>query len=262
MNDAARDALHRVIQNYGPSIGLTPRSCEMFVRQETADFPQESNLLVAGLRHGVTESLLQYRPTDPWDPVAGELQQRLYKQAGLSPEEGEWVVDAWARALGRHPEAAAVADEVRPIVEPSVKTVSAGTIDAAMTLIVTAGGGLGGALGSMLVPGILLVTSAATAMPHTEYLGRGTEKWLVVAIALLIYAVIGGTGGAIGAALGWRYGKGDTRPWTGFSAAFGAAFTSSALAGWFCGIFGWFFGSLFGAFGAATTCARRSGWNM
>jgi hypothetical protein len=262
MNDAARDALNRVIQNYGPSIGLTPRSCEMFVRQETAEFPQETNLLVAGLRHGVTESLLQYRPTEPWDPLAGELQQRLRKQAGLTPEEGEWVVDAWARALGRHPEAAAVADEVRPAVVTPRTTVSSGTIHAAMTLIVAAGGASGGALGSMLVPGILLVTSAATAMPHTEYLGSGMEKWLIVTIALLIYAGIGGIGGAIGAALGWRYGKGDTRPWTGFGAAFGAAFTTSALTGWFCGIFGWFFGSLFGAFGAATTCARRGGWNM
>jgi hypothetical protein len=262
MNDAALGALRRVIQNYGPSISMTPRSCEMFVRQETVEFPQESNLLVAGLRHGVAESILKYQPGEEWDPFAGELQQRLHKNAGLSKDEGDWVVNAWAKALGRHPETAAVAAEALPLQEPVTSTIGIGALNAVMTVIVAAGGALGGALGSMFVPGILLITSAATALPHSSHLGNGMDKWLVVLIALCFYAVIGGGGGGLGAALGWRYGKGETRPWTGFGAAFGSAFTSAALFGWFCGIFGWFLGSFFAAFGAATASARSGGWRQ
>src|SRR5438132_11488387 len=113
MNDQACAALGRVIHAYGPSICRMPKSAEMLLRKECAPFPNESRVLVEALRYGVTDELVKYKPTDkPWEDFSGKLKKTLQSRAGLNEQEGTWAVDAWARALGRHPESWVAAAEV------------------------------------------------------------------------------------------------------------------------------------------------------
>ncbi|MFL5342626.1 MAG: hypothetical protein ACJ8F7_21035 [Gemmataceae bacterium] len=267
MNDLAREALGRVIRNYGPAICHTPRSCELFVRQECGAYPQESQLLVEALRQGVPAELLGYSPDQHWPKLAESLQARLHARAKIGATEGTWAVETWARVLGRHPDAYQDAAEVLAV-EPGIRvtgggTVSKSTLRHAMTMIAALGGGLGAGIGSAIVPGILLATSIAYKVPMFDTYMKGPIRnpWTMVVLAMLVIGAIGAFGGGLGAGLGWRYGKGDRAPWTAFSAAFGASFTAAALGGYFCGVFGWFFCSFFAGFGAASTVARRGGFD-
>ncbi len=267
MNDQAREALGHVIGTYGPAICNTPRSCELFIRQACGPYPEESQVLIAALRQGVTDDLFEYQPDRrPWDEFASSLRSRLKSNAGLGESEGTWAVDSWARVLGKHPE------NWQPSLHPSRREIfydepkevkTSGSVKAAMTAIVALGGGIGGALGGVIVPAATLLTSAYVQMPFMSQGVRHNSPesiWIIVIIVLLVLAVIGFIGGAIGGALGWLHGRGDQGHWTGFSTACGGAFASGALGSYFCGIFGSFFGSLFAAFGAATHSARRGGY--
>jgi hypothetical protein len=267
MNDQARDALGRLIQNYGQSICHTPRSCELFLRKECSSYPEESRVLIEALRGGVATELLRYQPDErPWQEFFGDLRTELHKRSGLKESEGSWAIDAWARALGRHPEAWVPTPEVMALARQPIVVqpgVSRGTLVAATTFIVGTGGALGGALGAMLVPAAVLLTQTLADMPiMKETLRRTSSKdvWMIVILILAIVGAIGGVGGGLGAALGWLHGKGDMRPWRGFTVALGATFTTTAISGYFCGIFGWFFGALASSFSSSRACASRGGY--
>jgi hypothetical protein len=146
-------------------------------------------------------------------------------------------------------------DDEKPKSNRALKTV--------MMAIVALGGGIGGALGAVLVPAAMLLTSAYVQMPLMSAPVRHNSPesvWIIVVIVLFVLGIIGSIGGAAGAALGWLHGRGDQGHWTAFSTACGGAFASGALGSYFCGIFGSFFGAAIGAFGAATHSARRGGY--
>jgi hypothetical protein len=269
MNDQAREVLTRVLATYGPSICQTPRSCELFLRQECAAYPEESRVLIHALRQGVATELMRYRPPDkPWEAFFGELRSNLAR-SGLKESEGNWAIDVWARVLGRHPDAWDEAPHVMAVSGAPLmpqREVSRTAVVTATTIIVGSGGFLGGALGAILVPAALLVTQAAVDMPFMKEMMSGggrhyrsKDVWMFVILALGIVGAIGGLGGGLGAALGWLHGKGDARPWRGFTVALSATFTTTALIGHFCGAFGWFFGALFSGFGSSRACASRGG---
>src|SRR5947209_222953 len=164
MNDQARDALRQVIRTYGAGICNTPRSCEMFIRQACGAFPDESRALIEALRGGVTTELNSYRPAEaPWEEFAGKLHKRLQRN-GLNQVECTWAVDAWARVLGRHPENYVAPPEFKAVMTAN-RPEEAGKQDRAvkvvMTTIVGLGGGMGGFFGTTMVPGAILITSAA-----------------------------------------------------------------------------------------------------
>jgi hypothetical protein len=266
MNDQAREALGQVIGTYGTAICNTPRSCELFIRQACGPYPEESQALIAALRQGVTDDLFDYQPDRrAWDEFSSSLRSRLQSNAGIGESEGTWAIDSWARVLGKHPEnwkPSAVASP-RPHRHEEEKSAAEGTLKAVMTGIVALGGGIGGALGAVLVPAATLVTSAYWQVPMMNTTVRHsspTSVWIIVIIVLLVFAIIGFIGGAIGGALGWLHGRGDRGHWTAFSTACGGAFASGALGCYFCGIFGSFFSSMLGAFGAANHSARRGGY--
>lgn len=264
MNDQAREALGRVLRNYGPSICNTPRSCEMFIRQECGAYPSESKLLIEALRQGVTADLLSYQPTEsPWDPFADVLRTRLQTRSGIGASEGAWAVEAWAKALGRHPETFVEAPMVEPAKGSVFKAATPGQLKIAMTAVVACGGALGSALGSIMIPAALLITTVSTKIPLISQPVRSSsrsEVWVSVILILILIASISGTAGAIGAALGWLYGKGDRGHWTGFGTAFGAGFASAAIGYRLGGILGSSFAAFLSTFGAATTTARRGGY--
>jgi hypothetical protein len=266
MNDQAREALGKVI---GTAICNTPRSCELFIRQACGPFPEESQALIAALRQGVTDDLFEYQPERrEWDEFSTSLRSRLQSNAGLGETEGSWAVDSWARVLGKHPEnwQPSSSHLPRPMSEDDFKNKpgSDRALKAVMTTIVALGGGIGGALGAVLVPAATLLTSAYVEMPMMSSPVRHSSPnsvWVIVIIVLFVLGLIGSIGGAIGGALGWLHGRGDQGHWTAFSTACGGAFASGALGSYFCGIFGSFFGAALGAFGAATHSARRGGYS-
>jgi len=267
MNDQAREVLAKVISTYGPSICHTPRSCELFLRQECGAYPEESRVLTEALRHGTAGELLRYQPGDqPWQAFFGQLRRQLQTVSKMKDEEVNWAIDTWARVLGRHPEVwTAAPDAMRLPMQPlnPRPEVSQTAVVTATTLIVATGGAIGGALGAMLVPAALLVTQAVVDMPimkETLRHSKAKDVWMMVCLILAIIGGIGALGGGMGAALGWLHGKGDTRPWRGFSVALSATFTSAAIFGYFCGIFGWFIGSFLSGFGSSRACASRGGY--
>jgi hypothetical protein len=263
MNDQACEALGRVLRHYGPSICNTPRSCEMFIRQECGAYPEESKALIEALRQGVTAELMTYQPVaNDWDPVASKLCTRLVAK-GMGETEGTWAVDAWAKALGRHPETFQSA----PLVEAApIATYTPATprqLRMAMTAVVSLGGGLGAACGSILIPAGMLLTMASAKIDFVSQPVRSSSRkdlWVTVILVLLLISSVNAVAGAVGAAIGWLYGKGDRGHWTGFGTSFGAAFASSALGTWACSSFGSPFGAFIAAFCAATTTARRGGF--
>jgi hypothetical protein len=263
MNDQACEALGRVLRHYGPGICNTPRSCEMFIRQECGAYPEESRALIEALRQGVTTELLTYQPAaNDWDPLANKLCSRL-KATGLGETEGAWAVDTWAKALGRHPDTFQAAPMVEAAATPNFTAATPRQLKIAMTAVVSLGGGLGGACGAVLIPAGMLLTMASAKIEFVSQPVRSTSKsdiWVTVILILVIVAAISGAAGAIGAAIGWLFGKGDRGHWTGFATSFGAAFTSAALGYWACNVFGSPFGAFLAAFCAATTTARRGGW--
>jgi hypothetical protein len=234
----------------------------MFIRQECGPYPDESHALLEALRGGVTADLMRYKPAElEWEPFAARLQGQLQSR-GVGAAEGAWAVDAWARALGRHPEAYVEAPAVKPVEWNTIKPASDRQLKIAMTAVVAAGGGLGSALGAVLVPAALLLTTAAVDLPLIDQPVRSNMKgaiWTIIILVLILLGVTGFIAGAIGGAVGWLFGKGDRGHWMGFSTAFGAGFTSAALGSYFCGIFGSSIGGLLGSFCAATTTARRGG---
>ena len=232
---------------------MSGRNAELFRRNR--------RLLVEALRQGVASELLGYKPDQQWPQLADSLRGRMQSRAGVGATEDAWAVETWARVLGRHPDSWEDAPEVLAA-NPTASggTVSASTLRHVMTMIAALGGGLGGGIGAAIVPGVLLATSVAYKMPILPQSGPIKNVWVMVVFAMMLIGMIGAFGGGLGAALGWRYGKGDRAPWTAFSAAFGAAFTAAALGGYFCSIFGWLFFSFIAGFGAATTVARRGGY--
>lgn len=264
MNDQACEALGRVLRNYGPSICNTPRSCEMFIRQECGAYPNESKLLIEALRQGVTSDLLTYQPSEsPWDPLADLLRTRLRTRSGMGDLEGAWAVDTWAKALGRHPETFVETPIVELAKLSSLKPATPAQLKIAMTAVVTCGGALGSALGAIMIPAALLITAVSTKIPFITQPVRASSRsdvWIAVTLVLLLIASLSGAAGAIGSALGWLYGKGDRGHWTGFGTAFGAGFASAAIGFRLAGILGSCFGALLATFGAATTTARRGGY--
>lgn len=265
MNDQAREELRKVIRTYGAGICNTPRSCEMFIRQACGAYPDESRALIEALRQGVTVELQGYKPAErPWEEFAGQLQGRL-KRNGLAAEEGSWAVEVWARVLGRHPETYVAPPEFKPIVTPTDPSKVQGpdrAVKIVMTTIVGLGGGLGGFFGSTMVPGAILLTSAALDMPYMRMAMRqaGVQRvWLVVILVLVILGSIGFIAGAVGGAGGWLFGRGDRGHWNGFLSACGGAFVSSALGSYFAGLPGSGLGSFLGSFGASMTTASRGG---
>ena len=264
MNDEARNALSKVLRKYGNGICNTPRSCEMFIRQECGAYPDESHALIEALKHGVTSELMAYEPANaPWEAFSDGLRSRLQKGSKLSAPEGIWAVDTWARALGRHPD---VFVPAAPVIQQPAWAAGTPATDRQLTIITTVivsiGGALGSALGAILIPAALLLTMASTKVPLITQPVRSTarsEVWVSVILVLIMIAAIGAVAGAVGAAVGWIYGKGDRGHWTAFATSFGGGFASSALGSWVWPIVGSFVGGLVGSFTAATTTARCGG---
>ena len=265
MNNEARDKLARMVKSYGAQICNTPKTCEIFLKQQVGDC-EELEVLTRALREGVVGRLLKHRTSQPWEALAVELTRDLVA-TGMKEEEAAWAVESWAMALGKHPNAAPAPEPERDRWEPAKPLTETAPAAQQFTgqLIVAIGGGLGAAAGVFVLLGILLLYDLSSGMPA----GAPLPDWMVSQkqqqeigmirlIVLIVLMVIAGGCGAAGGFGGWLLAKGEPQlAWKGAIRAFGAAFLGTAFFLKLAGFFGMIGGALIGPFGAAAALAFR-----
>jgi hypothetical protein len=255
MNDQARKKLCDFISNYGPTICSTPRTCNMVLGQQCADFPTERDLFIRALDRGAVAAVLKGPVGGPWDELV-----KTVAGSSVNPDDARWAVESWAIALGKHPDAAPPPPE--PVVSMNAPT-GAGktsiTRAAGSTMAVAIGGAIGGGFTSAILVMVFVIMAVETPMmPH------GIPAYMAV-IFICIGAVLGALGGGGGAALGWfviqsqssalsyTTEESNRRLRTGFISALSGAMIGSAVPGYCFGILGAAFGAFLGGLGGAVT---------
>ncbi|MFN4258783.1 MAG: hypothetical protein ACK4RK_05765 [Gemmataceae bacterium] len=265
MNDQVRQPLRELIATYGANVCNMPRSCELFVRQHCGQFAAETQLLIQALNNGTVAKLRSATAGPAWDATCAALAAELTDNTGMSADEARWAIDCWGIALGKHPDAMAIQAQVPTSAAasqvswnsapPELQTPDAGVV-ISLTGLVAIGGGMGGALGGLLITSPLLVLIGADW--GGEFTKQETQAISMGSIfIMLLMAVIAGGGGAIGSAGGWLLSKGSHKPWTGFWWALCGAFTTAAIMGFLCSVFGLFLGGLIGGFSGAVGGALK-----
>jgi hypothetical protein len=255
MNDQARQKLCDFISNYGPTICSTPRTCNMVLGQQCADFPTEKDLLLRALDRGAVTGVMKGPVGGPWDDLVKQV-----AGSSVSPDDARWAVESWAIALGKHPDAAPLPPE--PVVSmnaPPDATKTSVTRAAGSTRVVAVGGAIGGGFTTAIIVMVLIILHVQTLL-----LPRG-----IPTIAAVLIICIGGVFGAFcgggGAALGWvvvqtqssalsyTTEEANRRMRKGFMGALTGALVGSVLPGYFAGPLGSVGGAFFGALAGAIT---------
>lgn len=272
MNYEARDKLKKFIATYGAAVCNTPRSCEMFLLTQLADYPDERKVLIEALRQGAVAKLLAKEGGRSWDSLSGELVEQLRSAGGLSDDEASFAINSWGMALGKHPDSVSIRNEPAPPpppdLDPTIRSEDNLKIKA-FTPIVAVGGAAGSALGTlMLGMVVLLIVSAGSDITSKltkidpRYKGvteaqAANEAITFIGVVLLVGAAA--ASGGLGGGLGWLVGRGTTRPWVGFWSTFSAGFLASAVATRLCPCFGTVLVAFLATFGAALSSAYGMG---
>jgi hypothetical protein len=262
MNDLARKRLCDLLATYGPAICNTPRSCEMFIRQNCSECPDELQLITKALHGGIVPKLMALRNVQDWEATTEPFVGQIVEAGGVTPEAARWTVDTWGIALRKHPDAAGAPAPAAPLVESSKRLdvrSADDSIGSRLTITVAICGGTGGAIGGMLI-GAMIELFGKLIVYFTQL--EPGEVGLILAI---VAVVSGASAGAAGAAAGWLCiggHKAEDMPvdgtlprWViqGYISAFGGALSGAALGGALCHviagvlIFG-FLGGFTGAF--------------
>jgi hypothetical protein len=196
--------------------------CEFQIKQALADFPEERTALVEALKRGVPDQIVAAAGKDGYDQFLKAAGEKFAAASGLP--NGVWAVERWAEALGKG-QGYVAPPPVAPVVKSSAKLrAERDAVDQVATLIVTAGGGLGGFLGCggvHLFLHLVFTGDAKTADGKAALFG-GT-------LVILFFMCIGIVPGALAALGGWKFGRGSGNPWPATVAAFGAAFGMGTL---------------------------------
>jgi thiol:disulfide interchange protein len=262
MNDLARGKLLKIVKAYGRTVCNTPRTCEIFLQQQCADFPAECQLLIKALHVGTVAELLELKGAQPWAEVIAPLVRALADGAGVPAEDARWAVDSWALALGTHPDTA---------VPPPVLLVEAPAEQAPSPVansriwppfIVGLGGSIGACLATLLFTLLIYTLISGPRVPG----GRAGAIAVLVGIVL---AIAGAAGGGIGGAIGWLLIQAQTLPTPraaelarlrlvrGFLSTLAAAAGATLLGGWLIGLLGIALGALVGGFSGAVVSGMK-----
>jgi hypothetical protein len=269
MNYEAREKLKKFIANYGAAVCNTPRSCEMFLLTQLADYPDERKVLVEALRQGAVTKLLAREGGRSWDSLSYELAQQLRTAASLSEEDAAWAIDSWGLALGKHPESVAVTAEAPPPPppdqDPNIRNEDNLKLKA-FTPIVAVGGAAGSGVGALLLGIVFFLFVSAGGDVATKFAKKDPRiKEAVAAQEVASFALVMGLVGAaavsggVGGGLGWFVGRGTSNPWAGFWTTFSAGLIASAVATRLCPCFGTVLVSFIATFGAALSSAYGLG---
>ncbi len=101
MNDSVSQTLKQLVAQYGNDLCTNRQKLEGLLRDLCGQHRREVNVLVAAVREGVAEQLLNAsgKAVDPF--LADRLVQRLQEEAGMQHGFAVWGVTAWAEALGK-----------------------------------------------------------------------------------------------------------------------------------------------------------------
>jgi hypothetical protein len=260
-------AFAEFVHDCGRDIYKMPTSCELFLNQYLAKFDNERELLMAGLVTGVPRHILKHPGGIGYDDHLAVIAEKFVGATGLDLPTAQWVVKAWAFAVGQPvgyaPERQAGAGRV--YVDPHQPKGDEGSLKVFMASIVTAGGFLGGVLGGAMLPLVLMAVEVATEYhtrggPMNQGFSSGVRSSAAVTVMVVVVAmvVVGGASG-LGALAGWVLGRGEEHPWATFGVAFGTALATNLVV-MFC------LGPILGApvqffcvFGAVYRSAARGG---
>lgn len=99
MNDAARQALVKIIAAHGRSLADDPRRCEALLRDYCGQYKREINVLVGALKEQVAADMINASAAIPVEVLYARFVKRLQDDQGFSEEASKWAVESWAQAL-------------------------------------------------------------------------------------------------------------------------------------------------------------------
>jgi hypothetical protein len=233
----AEDAFAEFVTDCGPEAHAMPATCQTYLEQYMANFPEERDLLLAGLQVGVPRHILKHDGGVGYDDYLSTIADKFVGAAGISADEAKWTVGAWAYAVGRPVGTEIVKDSDlgRMYSEAPKHDYVASYI---ITAIVVAGGFFGG-----FIPGCFYAGFFSGGNPAAfGLILLGTCLWTSAA--------------AYG---GWWFGRGNEYPWGGFAVAFGAALSTGLILAFVLHPFIKPFVLFSAVFGAVYKTANRAG---
>jgi hypothetical protein len=255
MNDQARKKLCDFIANYGPTICSTPRTCNMVLGQQCADYPAEKDLFLRALDRGAVAGVMKAPVGGPWDDLV-----KTVAGSSVAPADAKWAVESWAIALGKHPDVAPPPPEPVINLNAPPDATKTGVVRAAgSTMAVGIGGAIGGAITCMVLA-LVLVNRGATAPPFKPGMSDSAAA-IIIVIFGIIGGFLGGSGGALGwfitqlqsSALSYTTEELNRRLRKGILGALTGAMVGSAAPVFFCGLLGILIGTFLGGLGGAIT---------
>ena len=98
--ELARDALIRIIRDYGRVLGEDARRCEALLKDFCPNARAEVHLVVAAVRSGVPKQLMSSSAGSSRELLAARLARSLEEDYAVTPEAARWTIEVWAHALG------------------------------------------------------------------------------------------------------------------------------------------------------------------
>lgn len=95
-----RQALARLLENFGPDVLNDPRRVEGLLRDYCPGRRRDVSALVAAQKERVVTELTTLREQMPLAVLTARLARRLHEEVGLTEELSRWAVATWAAALG------------------------------------------------------------------------------------------------------------------------------------------------------------------
>ena len=114
MANDVRQALGRIVREYGPSVTEDARRCESLLRDLCPESHREVSILASAARERVPGELLSSAGTTPYPVVAARLRRRLEDNLSLTAASAAWAVATWAHVLGIEPSAEESCSAFRP----------------------------------------------------------------------------------------------------------------------------------------------------
>ncbi|MDH7593085.1 MAG: right-handed parallel beta-helix repeat-containing protein [Methanomicrobiales archaeon] len=95
-----REALGQLLGIHGTALCREPSRCEAFLRDMCPQGRRETAVLVAALKYGICDALLDLPEVFSREELIHSLSSRLFDEAGIDREWALWAVVTWALALG------------------------------------------------------------------------------------------------------------------------------------------------------------------
>ena len=98
--ELAREALIRIIRDYGCLLGEDARRCEALLKDFCPDARAEVHLIVIAARAGVPKQLMASAAGSSRELLAARLARSLEEDYAVTADAARWAVECWALSLG------------------------------------------------------------------------------------------------------------------------------------------------------------------